>query len=249
MTACNPGGQTKDQLASSLLMDICSWGPMTDQARWKEISLLTFFLPLKITPGFLGAERAFRASVLTWRTSLSNSEKAKSCRKAWLPRKLRSVCLSLGAEKPSNVNRTDRFGLLSTRLQCGFKGSFMWGLCIHSCILVSWRVNPFSYHWQPSQGKRLNALVSGVRAKEDQRVSKPVNHGGTSANTLHKLLWPQGIGQMVGWAVPMMSSLHLHHLCTAFKNIREHNRGPPCNFLYFMKKEGKIKRKIITQKK
>lgn len=176
------------------------------------------FLPLKITPGFLGAERLIRASAVTWWTSLvtwwtsqSKSEKASLRRKPCLLRKLPLLCVSLllGTEKPSNGNPTDRFGLLSTRLQRGFKGSFMWGLCIHSCILVSWGVNPFSYHWQPSQGKRLNALVSGVRAKEDQRVSKPVNHGGTSANSLHKLLWQRCVarlaGQMVEWSVPMLS--------------------------------------------
>lgn len=169
------------------------------------------FLPLKITPGFLGAERLIRASAVTWWTSQSKSGKASLRRKPCLLRKPPLLCVSLllGTEKPSNGNPTDRFGLLSTRLQRGFKGSFMWGLCIHSCILVSWGVNPFSYHWQPSQGKRLNALVSGVRAKEDQRVSKPVNHGGTSANSLHKLLWQRGVarltGQMVEWSVPMLS--------------------------------------------
>lgn len=215
MTVCDPDGLVKDQLASSLSKDICSWCQIRQIRSGKiEINKPTDFrfLPLKITPGFLGAERLIRASALTWRTSLPKSEKVSLWRKAWLLRKLCPVCVSLllGAEKPSNVNRTDRFGLLSTRLQCGFKGSFMWGLCIHSCILVSWGVNPFSYHWQPSQGKRLNALVSGVSAKEDQRVSKPVNHGGSSANTLHKLLWQRGVvrlmGQMVEWSVPMMSS-------------------------------------------
>lgn len=159
-----------------------------------------------------GTKRLVRASALIQRAFLSKAEKASVWRKACCRgSSVHGVPLLPGAEKPSNVNRTGRFGLLSTRLQCGFKGSFMWGLCIHSCILVSWRVNPFSYHWQPSQGKRLSALVSGVRAKEDQRVSKPVNHGGTSANALHKLLWQRGVvrltGQMVKWSVPITSSL------------------------------------------
>lgn len=187
MTVHDPSGLIKDQLASSLLKDVCSWYQMTDQAKQKEISLLTLDSYLWKSPQVFLEARGSSGRRLTWRTSLSKTENAPLRRKAWLLREPK------GAEKPPNVNRTDRFGLLSTGLWCGFKGSFMGGLCIHSCILVSWGVNPFSYHWQPSQGKRFNAPVSGVRAKEDQRVSKPVTHGGTSANTLHKLLWQRGV--------------------------------------------------------
>lgn len=54
-------------------------------------------------------ERLVRAPALIQRTSLFKSEKASLWRKAWLLRKLRSMCVSLllGAEKPSNVSRAE----------------------------------------------------------------------------------------------------------------------------------------------
>lgn len=159
------------------------------------------------------------------------TQKASLWRTFWLLRRGQPARLSAssslwGAEKPSNVSPTERFGLLSTALQCGLKGC----VCVHCCcILVSWEVNPFSYHWQPSQGRRLKALVSRVRAKEDQRVSKPVNTG-ERVPTLHisyygsEALWSQQVRQqndLPGW----WRHQHLHRLCTKFfKKAVEHSQ-------------------------
>ncbi len=71
---------------------------------------------------------------------------------------------------------TNKFGLLSTGLQCGFKGSFTQHVSI-PVFVCHGRWILFSRHWEPLHREVHGMLVSEVKPEEDQKVSKPLNHG------------------------------------------------------------------------
>lgn len=95
---------------------------------------------------------------------------------------------------PNSLKPTD---LDYCRHDIGFKGSFSQRVSV-PVFVGHGRWILFSGHWELLHSEVHDVLVSAVKPEEDQKVPKPVNRGGTRANTLHKLLWqaPHGEGEL-----------------------------------------------------
>lgn len=101
------------------------------------------------------------------------------------------------AENPSTQTPWNQQIWIIVDMILVFKGSFSQRVSV-PVFVGHGRWILFSGHWELLHSEVHDVLVSAVKPEEDQKVPKPVNRGGTRANTLHKLLWqaPHGEGEL-----------------------------------------------------